>query len=38
MSVNKYRRPILFYGLAVGIPWVFWFIAAYVSHITPGND
>lgn len=38
MSVNKYRHPILFYSLAVGIPWVFWFIAAYFSRITPGND
>ena len=38
MSVNKYCHPILFYGLAVGIPWAFWFTAAYISHITPSND
>jgi len=35
MSIEKYRRPFLFYGLATAIPWAFWFAAAYVSHITP---
>lgn len=37
MTIKKYRHPILFYGLATGIPWVFWFTAAYVSHMTPGG-
>lgn len=37
MTIEKYRRPILFYGLSTGIPWLFWFSAAYLSHITPGN-
>lgn len=35
MNLSRYRHPILFYGLAVAIPWVVWFIAGYISHITP---
>lgn len=35
MSIEKYRHPVLFYGLAAAIPWVFWFAAARLSHITP---
>jgi uncharacterized protein len=35
MSLEKYRHPILFYGLSTAIPWVFWFAAAYASHIAP---
>lgn len=35
MIVEKYRRPVLFYGLSTAISWMFWFVAAYVSHITP---
>jgi membrane protease YdiL (CAAX protease family) len=38
MVIEKYRHPILFYGLSTVIPWTFWFIAAYMSHITPGNN
>jgi hypothetical protein len=33
--VEKYRRPFLFYGLSTATSWLFWFVAAYVSHITP---
>ncbi|MDM5154256.1 CPBP family intramembrane metalloprotease [Bacillus sp. DX1.1] len=33
MTIEKYRHPILFYGLSIVIPWVLWFIAAYISHI-----
>jgi hypothetical protein len=35
MIIEKYRRPFLFYGLSIAIPWAFWFAAAYLSHITP---
>jgi len=35
VSIHKYNRPILFYSLAIAIPWAFWSVAGYVSHITP---
>jgi hypothetical protein len=35
--VSEYRRPLLFYGLSIAIPWALWFAAAYLSHITPGS-
>lgn len=38
LPIEKYRHPILFYGLSTAIPWAFWFAAAYVSHITPTNQ
>ncbi|MBP2653461.1 MAG: amino terminal protease family [Firmicutes bacterium] len=38
IDIEKYRKPILFYSLAIGIPWVLWFIAGYISHITPSNS
>ena len=38
MAIEKYRRPRLFYGLATAIPWSFWIMAAYLSHITPTNQ
>lgn len=38
LSIEKYRHPVLFYGLATAIPWAFWFAAAYVSHVTPSNQ
>jgi len=37
MNANKYR-PFLFYVLATVFPWVFWFVAAYISHIAPAKD
>ena len=38
MTIENYRHPILFYGLSTAIPRVFWFAAAYVSHIVPTNQ
>jgi len=38
VTVEKYRRPILFYGLSTAISWTFWFVAAYISHITPAKS
>lgn len=37
MAVEKYRHPLLFYGLSTLIAWAFWFAAAYLSHIAPTN-
>ena len=36
--VSNYKQPVLFYSLATLIPWMFWFLAGYLSHITPSND
>ncbi len=38
MTVEKYNHPYLFYGLSTSIPWLFWFVAAYVSHLEPTNQ
>ena len=38
MGIANYRRPLVFYGLSICIPWALWFGAAYLSHITPGNS
>ena len=38
MIIEKYRHPVLFYGLSTAIPWAFWFAAAYLSHLTPASQ
>ncbi|MCD4834424.1 MAG: CPBP family intramembrane metalloprotease [Bacteroidales bacterium] len=38
LKINNYKHPILFYSLATIIPWMFWFSAGYVSHITSSKD
>lgn len=38
MLIERYRHPILFYGLSIIIPWTLWFITAYISHIEPSNQ
>lgn len=35
MVIEKYRHPVVFYLLATIIPWSLWFLAAYLSHMTP---
>ncbi len=30
--ITKYNRTLFFYGWSLVIPWVFWFVAAYISH------
>ena len=35
MKLKSYRHPWLFYGLSTLIPWFFWGIAAYLSHLHP---
>lgn len=37
MNVKYYKHAVLFYFLAIFIPWVFWFIAAYLSHVNTDN-
>lgn len=37
MYMNKFRHPILFYSLSLIVPWGLWFLAAYISHITPSK-
>jgi len=34
MNIATYSHPVRFYFLSTMIPWLFWFIAAYLSHIT----
>lgn len=38
MTIEKYRHPVLFYILVTLIPWISWFTAGYISHITPSNN
>ncbi|RED50616.1 CPBP family intramembrane glutamic endopeptidase [Seonamhaeicola aphaedonensis] len=37
MDFKMYHQATLFYGLSVVIPWMFWLIAGYVSHIDSSN-
>ena len=32
MRLKKYSHPILFYGIAILVPWLCWFILAGLSH------
>ncbi|MCL1928258.1 MAG: hypothetical protein FWG07_05640 [Treponema sp.] len=32
MKLEKYRHPFIFYGIAVIVPWAFWFTLAHISH------
>ncbi len=34
-TIQEFNSPILFYTLSTLIPWSFWFIAGYISWITP---
>ena len=36
--IEKYKHPVLFYCLATLIPWAFWFLAGFISHITPYSN
>ncbi|MGI5913767.1 MAG: CPBP family intramembrane glutamic endopeptidase [Bacteroidales bacterium] len=35
--IEKYNRPVFFYGLSLLIPWVLWFTVAYISHLQEQN-
>ena len=32
MNLEKYRRPFVFFGFSIGIPWVLWSITGAISH------
>jgi hypothetical protein len=36
--IENYNRPIFFYSLSLLIPWIFWFAAAYISHLPEKNS
>ena len=36
--LEKYNRPVFFYGLSMLIPWALWFAAAYISHLPEKNN
>ena len=38
MNIHIYKKTALFFGLSTLIPWVFWFLAGYASHIETGSD
>lgn len=38
MVIEKYKHPFLFYFLATLISWTFWFVAGYISHMTPHSE
>ncbi|PWD98213.1 CPBP family intramembrane metalloprotease domain-containing protein [Marinilabilia rubra] len=33
--IKAYRSPLTFYALSLFIPWGFWFLSGYISHLTP---
>lgn len=36
--LRRYDRPVAFYVWATALPWVFWFAAAYLSHLPDQNQ
>lgn len=38
MNIATYSHPVRFYFLSTIIPWIFWFIAAYLSHMTSNSN
>lgn len=38
MNSSIYKKTGLFYGLSTIIPWTFWFIAGYISHVETENS
>jgi len=32
MKIEKYRHPFIFFGFAIGAPWILWTIAGRISH------
>jgi len=36
--INRYGSPTKFYILSTLLPWAFWFLAGYVSHIEPNQN
>ena len=38
MAIERYKHPVRFYALATCLPWAFWFVAGYISHLTPLDE
>ncbi|TAJ09054.1 CPBP family intramembrane metalloprotease [Marinilabiliaceae bacterium JC017] len=38
MQTTHYNKPGLFYILSTLMPWSFWFLAAYISHLHEGYE
>ena len=38
LEISDYKHPILFYSLATLLPWTFWVIAGYISHLPPSKN
>jgi len=38
MIIKKYKHPLLFYALSTLIPWILWFVSAYISHNHESNQ
>ena len=36
--IKNYKRPIFFYSYAMVLSWIFWLIAAYLSHLDIQTD
>lgn len=36
--ISNYKRPGLFYLLSTILPWTFWFVAGYISHLPSNED
>jgi len=36
--IEKYNRPVFFYGLSLLIPWGLWFTVAYIIHLQEQNS
>ncbi len=37
-KINKYNHPWLFFALSTLLPWGFWGVAAYLSHLEPASS
>lgn len=37
-NTQKQHKPFLFFGLSLIIPWVLWFITAYISHLPNADE
>ena len=38
MKIEKYRHPVIFYGIAVLVPWALWSVTAVISHSPLWDD
>ena len=37
-KIDKYNHPWLFFALSTLLPWTFWGVAAYLSHLEPASN